>query len=119
MNEIQKETLELVLQKITAQQTGKENTAVFVVGEQLKDICRREPDSAALVLRDLDVKGMSVSDAEKKIKKYADNHKTGNFAFIPPDAAEDIIREFYGLGGAKPEEPPAPAPGIINLADFL
>ena len=43
-----------VFEKIEAQQKGLEDTAIWMVGEQLKDICSREPDSAKLVAEDLE-----------------------------------------------------------------
>lgn len=110
---------EIVAAEIAKQQEGKENTAPWVAGEQLKDIARREPISAELLAKDLTVKGMGIVDAEKKIKAYADKHKTGNFSYVSPQKAEEILREFYGLpkaGGEPAEEAP---PSVINLADFL
>lgn len=106
------------IEKITAQQP-KERTAVWMVGEQLKDMVRDEPHLAELVARDLEIEAMSLSECEKKIKAYADKHKTGSFACVVPDEAERIIREFYGL--PEPGEAPAPgeAPKIISLSDFL
>ena len=89
-----------VFEKIEAQQKGFEDTAIWMVGEQLKDICSREPDSAILVAQDLENKDMSLANAEKKIKAYADKHRKGNFACVPPNVAEKILREFYGLPGA-------------------
>ena len=86
-----------VFDKIAAQQKGKENTAPWMVGEQLKDICRREPLAAELVEKDLDVKEMSLVECEKKIKAYADSHKKGSCAVVPPNVAEGIIRKFYGI----------------------
>lgn len=86
-----------VFEKIEAQQKGKENTAVWMVGEQLKDICRSDPHCAEIVAQDLENKDMSLDKAEKKIKAYADTHRKGNCAVVPPDVAEGIIREFYGL----------------------
>ena len=77
-----------------------------MVGEQLKDICRREPRSAELIARDLQVEAMSITEAEKKIKAFADGHKTGNFACVTPGEADNILREFYGL--PEPEAIPAP-----------
>lgn len=77
-----------VFEKIAALQMGKEGTAPWMVGEQLKDICRREPECAELVEKDLDVKGMGLEDCEKKIKAYADGHKKGNCAVVPPNVAE-------------------------------
>ncbi len=110
--------LDIVIIEIEKQQQGKENTAPWMVGEQLKEIARREPVSAELLAKDLTVSGMGIVDAEKKIKAYADKHKKGSCAVVPPNVAEDILREFYGLpkGGAPAEEA---MPGVIDLADFL
>ena len=86
-------------EKIEAQQKKeKGRTAAWMVGEQLKDIARHEPESAELLDKDLDIPEMSIQAAEKKIKAYADAHKTGNFACVTPIEAERILREFYGLG---------------------
>ena len=104
-----------VFEKIKAQQ-GKERTAVWMVGEQLADMIRREPDLADIVDKDLDVPEMSLTECEKKIKAFADKHKTGHFACVTPIEAERIIREFYGLPGAEemmngiPQSAPQTAP---------
>jgi len=91
-------SLESVISKIEAQQKGKENTAAFMVGEQLKDICRESEMVADLVNKDLDVSEMSIVHAEKKIKEYADKQqKQGSCVCVPPNVAEDIIRKFYGI----------------------
>ncbi len=95
-----------VFEMIEAQQKGKENTAPWMVGEQLKDICRREPECAGIVAEDLKNKDMGIDACEKKIKAWADGHKKGNCAVVPPNVAEGIIREFYGLPGAIPQSPP-------------
>lgn len=91
--------LEEAIRKIEAQQPKKHGT-VWGVGEQLKDMLRREPGLAEIVNRDLDVKGMSISDCEKKIKARADEiRKTarGSSVCVTPMEAEEIIRKFYGL----------------------
>lgn len=109
--------LEKVLEKISKQQEGKENTAVWMVGEQLKDICRSTPGAAEIILQDLDVAEMSIENAEKKIKEYADEqHKKnkGNCACVPPNVAEDIIREFYGIKGLAGAETNSQA--VVNSA---
>lgn len=117
-----------VFEKIEAQQKGKENTAVWMVGEQLKDICRREPACADIVDADLENKDMSLANCEKQIKKWADGHKKGNYAVVPPNVAEGIIREFFGLpktGEAPvpqlitPVPQPEPQGGGLSLDDFL
>lgn len=106
--------LDEAIMKISAQQP-KERTAVWMVGEQLKDILRQEPHLAEIVLQDLEREAMSIAKCEKKIKEFADKNKTGNFSCVVPAEADRIIREFYGLTGVQPE-----SKGIaLDLADFL
>lgn len=109
------------IDKITAQQKKlAEGSAPWCVGEQLKDICRREPAAEELLEKDLDVPEMDLKHAEAKIKAYADKHKTGSFAFVSPQKAEDIIREFYGIKkGEEPTAAPARVSRIIDLGDFI
>lgn len=96
-----------VFEKIEAQQKGKEDTPAWMVGEQLKDICRNDPCCAELILQDLDNGDMSIDKAERKIKAYADKQKrVGNCACVPPNVAEKIIREFYGLPEAGAQVQP-------------
>ena len=114
-----------VFEKITALQKGKENTAPWMVGEQLKDICRREPRCEQIVLEDLASPNMSLEKCEKKIKEWADNQKNGkNCVCVPPNVAERIIREFYGLGDApeqakQPEKQTTGRAKILSLDDLL
>lgn len=92
---------EQAIQAIEAQQAKvKERTPQWMVGEQLKDICRMEPRSAELIAQDLENETMSITEAEKKIKAFADAHKTGSFACVTPVEADCILREFYGLPAA-------------------
>lgn len=111
-----------VFEKIEAQQ-GKVQDAVWMVGEQLKDICCSDPHCAEIVMQDLDNPGMSLAKCEKKIKAYADKHKTGNFACVIPSVADKIIREFFGLplaGTPAPAEVrPEEKPAVIDLADLF
>ena len=108
---------------IEKQQTKlKEGQAAWVVGEQLKEICRKEEGSAELLSEDLQNESMSIVNAEKKIKEYADKHKTGNFSFVSPQKAEEILRTFYGLpahGQTRRQEPTAKKTEIIDIGDFL
>lgn len=104
----------------------KGRTPAWMVGEQLKDICRREPASAELLEQDLQNASQSITAAEKKIKAWADGHRTGNFACVTPMEADRILREFYGLAAnsvqppvAEPERAPRLDGNIINLEDFL
>lgn len=106
-----------VFEKIEAQQQGKENTPAWMVGEQLKEICRSDPRCADLVCADLDVKDMSIGSAERAIKAWADKQKrTGNCVCVPPNVAEKIIRDFYRLPEAAPQKISAPeTPGEMPL----
>lgn len=114
--------IERVIQAIEEQQKKvKERSAPWMVGEQMKDICRRELKSAELICQDLQNESMSIVEAEKKIKAFADKHKTGNFACVMPMEADRILREFYGL--PKEEDvlaaPASSGNAPINILDFL
>lgn len=120
MNSIQ----EQAIQAIEAQQAKvRTHSNVWLVGEQLKDICRMEPRSAELIAQDLAVASMGITSAEKKIAAFAE--KRGGR--VETMEADRILREFYGLppageGTGMETETPAPAPvpiGRINALDFL
>lgn len=102
------------------QQQPKERTPVWMVGEQLKDMLRNEPHLAELVAQDLENEDMGLAACEKKIKEWADKHKSGDFSCVIPSEAEKIIRKFYGLPerGAAPEKAIGGMP-MINPEDFL
>lgn len=107
---------ELAIEKIEKQQKGKEGSAVFYVGEQLKDICRESEYNADIVSTDLDNSEMSIVKCEKKIADYASKHKNGNCGCCPPQVADGIIRKFYGI----PEAGEAPKPSnMLDLSDFI
>ena len=117
---------EQALEAIAAQQPAK-RSAVWMVGEQLKDMVRAEPETAALIAADLAGKGMTLADAEKKIAEAARKNKVGNVGCVTPAEADAILREFYGLPPKLREEcepaekaiPARDAPDLIDLADFL
>jgi len=114
MNEAQEKAIEMIEQ----QQKGIKLTAPWGVGEQLKDICRREPHNAELIAQDLSVADMSIVNAEKKIREWADKQKrSGNAVYVPMAVAEGILREFYGLKAAG--EAAEGAGVILALEDFL
>lgn len=89
---------------IEKQQQGKEDTAAYYVGEQLKAMACGNDFITELLINDLRQADMSIENAEKQIKAYADkNRKNGtNCVCVTPDKADKILREFYGL--PKPEE---------------
>ena len=57
MNQVQIEAIAA----IEKQQEGLKRNTVWMVGEQLKDICRREEGSAQLILEDLKSEDMSIA----------------------------------------------------------
>lgn len=114
------------IQAIEKQQTGLKRNTVWMVGEQLKDICRREEHSAQIILEDLGNEKMALKDAEKKIAEQARKNKVGNCGCVSPYEAEEILRDFYGLPmvAEKPAEMemdqrPMKDGQLIDLEDFF
>lgn len=116
MNEIQKQAVAA----IEAQQAKvKERSPQWMVGEQLKDICRMEPRSAELIAQDLQVEGMGIVEAEKKIKAFSDGHKDGNFCCVTPAESDRILRDFYGLSEVGAPVPEQGGGNVLHLEDFF
>lgn len=106
------------IEKLKAQQAKvKEGSPQWMVAEQLLDLCRAEPACAELLDQDLEVEAMSIVEAEKKIKAFADQHKSGGFACVTPADSDRILREFYGL--PRRGDATGPGPLALDLADFL
>lgn len=101
------------------QKKVKEYSTVWLVGEQLKAMCLQDRRIAALVEKDLESPGMGIAEAEQQIKAWADQHRSGNSCGVPPHIAEQILREFYGLGDAAETPAPAAEPEVLSLTDFL
>ncbi len=108
-----------IYERITEQQRGHEGTAVWMVGEQLKDMCLKEPACIPLLEQDLQVPEMSLAKAERKIEAYARKNKKGNQGCCPPQEAERILREFYGLPGAGDQQKEQPPGKIVSIAELL
>ena len=109
--------IDTAIEKIAKQQEGKENTAAYMVGEQLKDIIRGNEQAAELVIGDLENPDMSIEKCERKIKAYADEQKkkgNSNCVCVPPNVAEGIIRKFYGIAEAAAEKS-----GTVSLMDLM
>ena len=107
--------IDTAIEKIAKQQEGKENTAAYMVGEQLKGIIRGNDTAAELVIQDLENPDMSLEKCEQKIKEYADKQeKHDNCVCVPPNVAEGIIRKFYGIS-----EQAAEKSGTVSLMDLM
>ena len=109
---------------IEEQQKGHETEPRFMIGEQLKEIAEREPLSAELLERDLEIEEMNLEAAEKHFQEYADrNHGKAKAFCITPKVAERLLREFYGLPIPEenaPEKKEADSSaGYIDLSSFL
>jgi len=109
---------------IAEQQKGHETEPRFMIGEQLKEIAEREPLSAELLERDLEIEEMNLEAAEKHFREYADrNHGKAKAFCITPKVAERLLREFYGLPIPEenaPEKKEADSSaGYIDLSSFL
>ena len=89
-------SMELAVAKLREQQGRvKVHSAAWTVAEQLIEICRREPGSAALIAQDLDNPDMDITHAEGQIKAYADANRKGAKCFcVSPAQAEGILRKF-------------------------
>lgn len=115
-------SVELAIQRLREQQSRvKERSPQWMVAQQLMDLVRAEPQCAEILAQDLEVESMSITEAEKKIKAFADSHKTGSFSCVTPVESDRILREFYGLsprpGGAGDGLEPTGGLGL-DLADF-
>lgn len=113
----------MLVELIEKQQAGKENTDVFMVGEQLKDIGSESEHNAEILLQDIAMDSMNLVAAAAQLKDYADkNHKNAKCFCISPKVADGILREFYGLNEQEKVENKSAGVqdgGFIDLEDFL
>ncbi|MBQ5986211.1 MAG: hypothetical protein IJL59_03005 [Clostridia bacterium] len=106
-------TMEQAIAKIKEQQSKfGENDKRYWLADQLLHMIEHDEANAALVLADLDNPDMSITALEKKIHDYANAHG----GCTPPQAADKIIRDFYGMGAQQ--ETPA-APKVVDITDLL
>lgn len=103
--------------KIGELQAGmKKGSHAWCIGEQLKEICRREPESSRLVEQDLENKEMGLEACARKFEEWAAKNREGNRACITQWQAEKLIREFYGLPEPAAEETRS---RLVDLLDYL
>lgn len=92
-----KNALEQAVTLIEAQQAAlNPYDPAFMVGEQLKDMCRYVSGAAELIAQDIEREGMGLRDAEAKIRERADEiHAKGRGAkgSIEKKAAHDKTDE--------------------------
>ena len=82
------------------------NPGIQFLGEWLTEQLERVHANAEKILAD----DKTLAGAFGEIRKYAEGHKTGNYAFVPPEKAVEIVDAYYGLA-EKPAkaQPQAPA----------
>ena len=102
------------------------DSCAYEIGEQLKDLCRRDPACEAILLEDLQNPDMGLAAADKMLYDLGRNHKVGNCCGISGRKAEELLREFYGLPAAGAAAvsavkaaPVLDGPFSLNLDDFL
>jgi hypothetical protein len=112
-------SVEKAIETIEAQQKElNKYSPAFCVGEQLKEIISKSPAAAELVLQDLTQVGMGLKDCEKKISAFASGHRSGGCGCCPPDEAEKIICQFYGIS-TQQTAPAIQGTKVLNLSEFL
>ena len=109
------------IEKIEAQQEKLDpNTPAWMIGEQLKDICRGDMHCEKIVREDLDSEAMSLQKAADKLQQYANaNHGNKKCFCITPKVADGILREFYGLPAAGEPVKEAPVSDFVDLSAFI
>lgn len=116
--------LEKALKLIIEQQGEDVETNLYGIGEQLKDICKENPQNAELVAKDLEVKEMSLESLGKSFDKYAKARAKNGQSCISLLVADRLIREFYSLGQRQetsaPIEPQSsPSDSIFDLQNLF
>lgn len=118
--------LENAIRLIESQQGSEDKSPHrWMLGEQIKDICRRDPAAAELVAQDLENPELSLAKLEQKFDEFAKKGEQRNgsqgSAIILPKQGERLIREFFGIPEPASQAPPAPsAPGkVLSLFDLL
>lgn len=98
------------MDKIRDEMAAKANhPGVQTVGQFMTMLLQNRPETAGQILQE----GKTLEGAFRDVQKYAEGHKTGNYAFVPPDKADEIVRGYYGIGDAK-AEPQAPAEQYVK-----
>lgn len=62
--------------------------------------------------------GKTLLGAFEEIRKYASKHKTGNYCFVPPEKAYEIVDAYFGFD-KDAEAQVVPAPVTQPAADAL
>lgn len=96
------------------------------VGQLLLEICKKEPAAVEIVEQDLENSDMSIEKCFLKMQNAARKKQKEGCYYMPPEEAEAIIREFYGIQGLAKEDREEKAgeaedssSGILDIADLM
>ena len=104
MNERYNEAVDRIRDEM-AKEAG--NPGIQFLGGWLTGELDKRPELAEKLLDEK----KSVKGAFDQIRSYAEKHKTGNFAFVPPEKALEIVSEYYGFSAdVEKQETQALAP---------
>ena len=81
------------MDKIRDEMAKDNKGSINALGEIMTHLLQRFPGIAGELLKD----GKDLKGCWAAMEKYARDHKSGNFYAMPPDVAENIIVEYYGL----------------------
>lgn len=97
----------------------------YEIGEQLKDICRRDPACETILLEDLQSPDMGLAAADKMLYDWGKKQANGKGGCgISGRKAEELLRKFYGLPEAVGDAPvpaaekPRANSLVVDLSDL-
>ena len=89
------------------------NPGIQFIGGWLTGQLEQQPELAEKLLDEK----KSIKGAFEQIRSYASKHKTGNFAFVPPEKAQEIVGEYYGIETQALGDTPQAAGGQLPSAE--
>lgn len=81
---------------------------VQAVGQFITLLLQSSPETAGQVLQE----GKTLEGAFGEVRKWAEGHKNGSYAFVPPDKADELVRGYYGISVGKEETQAPAAPAV-------
>lgn len=96
----------------------------WLIGRQLKDMARREPETEAALWEDLTAGALTLKGAAQAMQAEADRirkEQKGACVCITPTAAEKVLRKYFGLPEASEAAtcPTGERNGLLDIADLL
>ena len=90
------------------------------VGTVLLKLCEGDHAAAQLVEQDLENPDMSLHKCLETMRQIAKKKQKAGCYYMPPEEAEKIIREFYGIPAAPQAAAMVPEDsGILDITDLM